>query len=108
MRRPGVEARTNEYSYGPIGSESLSPLASSSDDRPASRCRSGQSGTIGTSGRRPSITRGGTVMAASATGGMAALPGGAPLAPGEVALVSGRFMLTTIAFFLHTELVLTD
>jgi hypothetical protein len=37
-----------------------------------------------------------------------ALPGGAQLAPGEVSLVGDRFMLSTIAFFLHTDLVLTN
>jgi hypothetical protein len=36
------------------------------------------------------------------------LPGGAPLAPGETPLVGDSFMLSTIAFFLHTELVLTN
>lgn len=37
-----------------------------------------------------------------------ALPGGAPLAPGETVLVSGRFMYSTVAFYLNTELVLTN
>ncbi|MFZ5855107.1 MAG: SHOCT domain-containing protein [Chloroflexota bacterium] len=36
------------------------------------------------------------------------LPGGAPLAPDEAPLVGDRFMLSTIAFYLHTELVLTN
>lgn len=36
------------------------------------------------------------------------LPGGAPLAPGETPLVGDRFRLSTIAFYLHTELVLTN
>lgn len=36
------------------------------------------------------------------------LPGGAPLAPGETPLVGDRFMMSTIAFYLHTELVLTN
>lgn len=36
------------------------------------------------------------------------LPGGAQLAPGEVSLVGDRFMFSTIAFFLHTDLVLTN
>lgn len=36
------------------------------------------------------------------------LPGGASLAPGEVVLVGDRFMFSTIAFYLHTELVLTN
>jgi hypothetical protein len=38
----------------------------------------------------------------------ATLPGGAPLAPGEVSLMGDRFMFSTIAFYLHTELVLTN
>jgi hypothetical protein len=38
----------------------------------------------------------------------ASLPGGAPLAPGEAPLVGDRFMFSTIAFYLHTELVLTE
>jgi len=36
------------------------------------------------------------------------LAGGASLAPGEAPLVSDRFMLSTIAFYLHTDLVLTN
>ena len=36
------------------------------------------------------------------------LPGGASLAPGEIVLVGDRFMFSTIAFYLHTELVLTN
>jgi hypothetical protein len=36
------------------------------------------------------------------------LPGGAPLAPGETSLVGDRFMYSTIAFHLHTEIVLTN
>ena len=36
------------------------------------------------------------------------LPGGAPLAPGEKPLVGDRFMLSTVAFYLHTDLVLTN
>jgi len=36
------------------------------------------------------------------------LPGGAQLAAGETPLVGDRFMFSTIAFYLHTELVLTD
>jgi len=36
------------------------------------------------------------------------LPGGASLAPGEVPLVGDTFMFSTIAFYLHTELVLTN
>jgi hypothetical protein len=36
------------------------------------------------------------------------LPGGASLAPGEVVLVGDRFMFSTIAFYLHTDLVLTN
>jgi Short C-terminal domain len=38
----------------------------------------------------------------------ATLPGGARLAPGETVLMGGRFMVSTIVFYLHTELVLTD
>ncbi len=38
----------------------------------------------------------------------ATLPGGAPLAPGEVPLVGDTFRFSTIAFYLHTELVLTN
>lgn len=38
----------------------------------------------------------------------ASLPGGASLAPGEVVLVGDRFMFSTIAFYLHTDLVLTN
>lgn len=37
-----------------------------------------------------------------------ALPGGAQLAPGEQALVSEEFMVSTVAFYLHQRLVLTD
>jgi hypothetical protein len=36
------------------------------------------------------------------------LPGGAQLAPGETPLVGDRFMFSTIAFYLHTDLVLTN
>jgi hypothetical protein len=36
------------------------------------------------------------------------LPGGAQLAPGEAPLAGDRFMFSTIAFFLHTELTLTN
>lgn len=36
------------------------------------------------------------------------LPGGAPLAQGEVPLVGDQFMLSTLAFYLHTNLVLTS
>ena len=36
------------------------------------------------------------------------LPGGAPLAQGEARLVGGRFMLSTLAFYLNTDLVLTN
>lgn len=36
------------------------------------------------------------------------LPGGAALAPGESILVGGRFMFSTVAFYLHTDLVLTN
>ncbi len=38
----------------------------------------------------------------------AGLPGGAQLAPGEVPLAGDQFMFSTIAFYLHTELVLTN
>lgn len=38
----------------------------------------------------------------------ASLPGGARLAPGESSLIGDRFMLSTVAFYLHTELVLTN
>lgn len=37
-----------------------------------------------------------------------ALPGGAQLAPGEQVLVSEQFMVSTVAFFLHQRLVLTN
>jgi hypothetical protein len=36
------------------------------------------------------------------------LPGGAALAPGEKILVEGSFMFGTIAFYLHTDLALTN
>jgi hypothetical protein len=36
------------------------------------------------------------------------LPGGAQLAAGETTLVGDRFMFSTLAFYLHTDLVLTD
>jgi len=36
------------------------------------------------------------------------LPGGAPLAPDEAPLVGDRFRLSTVAFYLHTDLVLTN
>jgi hypothetical protein len=36
------------------------------------------------------------------------LPGGGPLAPGEAVLVRDSFMLSTAAFFLHTEMALTN
>jgi hypothetical protein len=36
------------------------------------------------------------------------LPGGAALAPGESVLVADRFMFSTLAFYLHTDLVLTN
>lgn len=38
----------------------------------------------------------------------AALPGGAPLAQGEAPLVGDQFMLSALAFYLHTDLVLTN
>ena len=41
-------------------------------------------------------------------GGSGGLPGGAQLAPGETVLVSSRFMFSTVAFYLSTELVLTN
>jgi hypothetical protein len=37
-----------------------------------------------------------------------ALPGGAQLAPDESTIVDERFMVSTIAFYLHTELALTN
>jgi hypothetical protein len=37
-----------------------------------------------------------------------ALPGGAQLAPGETILLGGRFMMSTIVFYKHTEMVLTN
>lgn len=37
-----------------------------------------------------------------------ALPGGAALAPGEQVILRERFMLSTLAFFLHTDWVLTN
>ncbi len=36
------------------------------------------------------------------------LPGGAALAPGEKILVDGSFLFSTLAFYLHTELALTN
>lgn len=39
---------------------------------------------------------------------VASLPGGAQLAPGESPLLGERFMFSTSAFYLHTELVLTN
>ncbi|MES2210096.1 MAG: SHOCT domain-containing protein [Chloroflexota bacterium] len=36
------------------------------------------------------------------------LPGGAPLAPGETVLLREQFMLGTLAFYLHTDLALTN
>jgi hypothetical protein len=36
------------------------------------------------------------------------LPGGAALAPGEQIVLSERFMLSTLAFYLHSEWVLTN
>ena len=36
------------------------------------------------------------------------LPGGAQLAAGEAPLVGDRFMFSTLAFYLHTDLVLTN
>lgn len=42
------------------------------------------------------------------TGHQPGLPGGASLAPGETELVGERFMYSTIAFYLRTDLVLTD
>ena len=36
------------------------------------------------------------------------LPGGAQLAPGEEILLGDRFMMSTIVFYAHTELVLTN
>lgn len=48
-------------------------------------------------------------MTTSAAGeGLARLPGGAQLAPGETPVLSDRFMYSTIAFYLHTDLVLTN
>ena len=39
---------------------------------------------------------------------LVALPGGAQLAPEETVLMGGRFMYSTIVFYEHTELVLTN
>ncbi len=52
----------------------------------------------------------GPEQAARATSGepMPSLPAGARLAPGERPLLSARFRYGTLAFHLHTELVLTD
>ena len=36
------------------------------------------------------------------------LPGGAQLAPGETVLMGGRFMYSTLVFYRHSELVLTN
>jgi len=36
------------------------------------------------------------------------VPGGVALAPDEATLISDRFMYSTVAFYLHTELSLTD
>jgi hypothetical protein len=36
------------------------------------------------------------------------LPGGAALAPGELIVVEDSFMYSTIAFYLHTDLALTN
>jgi hypothetical protein len=36
------------------------------------------------------------------------LPGGAALAPGETPTVGARFMLSTVAFYLHAQIVLTN
>jgi hypothetical protein len=47
-------------------------------------------------------------MTSQHAGSLASLPGGASLAPGEAVLVGDRFMFSTIAFYLHTDLVLTN
>jgi hypothetical protein len=47
-------------------------------------------------------------MTVDGSGPRVTLPGGAALAPGEAVLVGDRFMFGTIAFYLHTELVLTN
>lgn len=36
------------------------------------------------------------------------LPDGAPIAPGEYPLLGGAFMLSTLAFFLHTRIAVTN
>lgn len=40
--------------------------------------------------------------------GSSRLPGGAAMAPGEVEVVAGRFMYSTVAFYLSTDLMLTN
>ncbi len=47
-------------------------------------------------------------MTVQGTGPQVGLPGGAALAPGERVLVGDRFMFSTVAFYLHTDLVLTN
>jgi hypothetical protein len=47
-------------------------------------------------------------MTVQATGQPLRLPGGAQLAPGETPLVGERFMFSMLAFYLHTELTLTN
>lgn len=39
---------------------------------------------------------------------MPRLPGGGALAPGEAVVVGERFMLSTVVFYLHTEIALTN
>lgn len=47
-------------------------------------------------------------MTIQGSGPRLGLPGGAALAPDETVLIAGRFMFSTIAFYLHTEVVLTN
>jgi hypothetical protein len=47
-------------------------------------------------------------MTVPGSGPQTGLPGGASLAPGEAVLVGERFMFSTVAFYLHTDLVLTN
>jgi hypothetical protein len=49
-----------------------------------------------------------SAMTADSAGSDGRLPGGASLAPGEVILATGRFMFSTVAFYLMTDLVLTN
>lgn len=50
----------------------------------------------------------GAPMTTQNAGSQPYLPGGASLAPGETVLVADRFMFSTVAFYLHTDLALTN